>query len=349
MATLTEASITARKSIRFTIYGIIGLIILRMLINTGVSIYKKIFPPPPEPANMAFGKLPKIKFPDNKKLNLTFSLETAEGSSLPTFPLKTNVYFMPKKSANLLSLDFAKDKAKKLGFNPEEYQTNDSTYQFRSRDSEAILEYDIITGAFSISYDLSADPSPLSVKPNLPEISLNTIKTFLSGASLMPEDLTGPTLHRYLKTQSGGFVEALSLSDSNLIRIDMFRKNYNNMPVVTATPREANVWFMLSGIREKGTDIIAGEYHYFPIDESKVATYPLKSADQIWNEFNQGNYYTATNGQTVDGESIKIRKIYLAYYDSGEYTEFLQPVFVLEGDKDFVAYIPALSSEVFSD
>ena len=31
--------------------------------------------------------------------------------------------------------------AKKLGFNPEEYQTNDSTYQFRSRDSEAILEF----------------------------------------------------------------------------------------------------------------------------------------------------------------------------------------------------------------
>ena len=30
---------------------------------------------------------------------------------------------------------------------------------------------------------------------------------------------------------------------------------------------------MVSGIKERGKEVIAGEYHYFPIDETQVATY----------------------------------------------------------------------------
>jgi hypothetical protein len=44
-----------------------------------------------------------------------------------------------------------------------------------------------------------------------------------------------------------------------------------------------------------------------------------------------------------------VRKIYLAYYDAGVYTEFYQPVFVFEGDKDFVGYVPAVTTDYYGE
>lgn len=349
MATLTEASIIARKSIRYSIYGIIAIVILRGILLSSIALYNKLFPAPPPPPTVAFGKLSKIPFPEKNKHNINFSLETAEGG-LPTFPLTTNVYFMPKTASNLLSLDYAIDKATRLGFDENPEQTTESLYKFSHKNAPATLETNIITSSFSLSYDLNSDPSPLSVKPPLPELARNSIKTYLTPATLYPKDLEeGRIESKYLKTQGGGFIPALSQSDANLVRIDLFRKNYNELPLVTQTPDEANVWFMVSGIRDRGKEIIAGEYYYFPVDESQSSTYAIKTGDMAWQELIAGNYYPASLGTTVDGDSIKIRKVYLAYYDAGVYTEFLQPVYVFEGDKDFVGYVPAVSADYYGE
>ena len=44
-------------------------------------------------------------------------------------------------------------------------------------------------------------------------------------------------------------------------------------------------------------------------------------------------------------DRIVIRNISLAYYDSDEPQEYLQPIFIFEGDNDFVAYLPAITGE----
>ncbi|EKE04949.1 MAG: hypothetical protein ACD_19C00428G0011 [uncultured bacterium] len=348
MATLTEASIMSRKGVRYTIYSIIAFIILRGVVMGGIAIYKKVFPPAPTPATVAFGKLSKLPFPVTNKKTINFSIETAEGG-IPKFPAQSKVFFMPKTSSNLLSLDFTKDKAKRLGFDSEPQQQTESLYKFYHKTSPATMEANIVNGSFSISYDLNTDSSPLSAHPSLPEIAATSIKSFLSSASLFPEDLTGPIIHKFLKTQGGGFVPALSQSDANLVRIDLFRKQIDELPAVTNRPDEANIWFMVSGIKDRGKDVIAGEYHYFPADETQVATYPIKTGDSAWQEFSSGNYYPASFGTATDGDNIKIRKIYLAYYDPGIYTEFYQPVYVFEGDKDFVSYVPAVTTDYYGE
>lgn len=346
MTTLTEASIASRKGVRYTIYFIIFFIIARSLLIASISLYKKVFPPAPAPATVAFGKLSKIPFPEFQKKTINFGLETSSGD-IPVFPDKAKVYFMPKVSSNLLSLDFATEKAKRLGFDSEPQQITESLYRYNHKTAPANLETNIVTGAFSISYDLNVDPTPLNLHPSQPEVALTSIKSYLSSASLLPADLTGPNESQYLKTEGGGFIPALSLSDASLVRIDLFRKNYDELPAVTSKTSESNVWFMVSGVRERGKEIIAGEYHYFPVDESQMATYPIKSGNVAWQEFLAGNYYPASYGTTSDNDSIKIRKIYLAYYDSGVYTEFYQPVYVFEGDKDFVGYVPAVTSDYY--
>lgn len=314
----------------------------------GIGIYKKIFPPPPVPATVAFGKLSKIPFPEKQKFSLNFIVETPKGE-IPSFHYQAKVFFMPKISSNLLSLDFAKERAGRLGFNPDPQKITESLYRFYHKSTPAILETDIITETFSISYDLKVDSSPLSIKPSQPEISASTIRSFLSNAGLLPADLTGSIEYQYLKTQDNNLVPALSLSDANIIRIDLFRKSYDNLPVVSQTSKESNVWFLVSGLRERGKDVIAGEYHYFPVDESQVATYPIKTGEVAWQELINGNYYPASLGTTSENENIKIRKIYLAYFDAGVYTEFLQPVYVFEGDKNFMGLVPAVTQDYYGE
>lgn len=346
MATLTESSIYARKSLRYFIYFVIFIIIARFSLNIVITIYKKIFPPAPTPPTVAFDILTPLPFPEKEKINLNFSLETPEGG-LPIFSDQADVYFMPKPSANLLSLDFSKSKVQKLGFNTDALEVSDSIYRFYHKSSPSNIEMDIISGSFSINYDLASDPSPLTVRPAQPEVGITQIRTFLSGANLMPPDITGIVKHKFLKAQGNGFIEALSLSDANLVRLDFFRRNYSDLPIVTNEPNKANIWFMVSGFRERGKDVIAGEYHYFSVDESQLATYPIKTSEMAWQELNSGNYYLASNSALTEGTNVKIRKIYLAYYDPGVYTEFFQPVVVFEGDNDFTAYVPAVTSDYY--
>lgn len=349
MMTLTKASITARKTIRYTIFFIIFLIIGRIFLNGAIGLYKKLFPPEAPPPTVAFGKLPSLPFPERAKLNLSFALETPQGS-LPTLPNQAKVYFMPKLSANLLSLDFTKQRVKRLGYDENPIEINESTYQFHHKTTTSTLKTDIITGAFSLSYDLIADPSPLSIKPSSPEVAVSSAKSFLDGAGSLPEDLSGPTTHEFLKHQSSGLIPATSLSDANLIKVHLFRKNYDELPSLTPTPKEGNVWFILSGQRERGKNMIAGEYHYFPVDEEQFATYPIKTPDMAWSELTAGNYFIASFGGAKEGEVVKIRRMYLAYYDAGVVTDFFQPIYVFESpDKNFVAYIPAVTPDYYGE
>jgi hypothetical protein len=349
MASLTEVSIMTRKIIRYSIYFVIFIFVARILFKAGKNIFLKIFPPAEPPATVTFGKLPTLPFPEKEKIgNISLTLETADGN-LPVLPTQAKVFFMPKQSSHLLSLDIAKQNAQSLGFLPEGEAMNETLYKFISKNSFATLQMDIVTGAFSISYNLKADPSPVERKPQSPEILAAFARSYLSSADLLPDDLTGSTQNEFLKIEGENIVTALSLSDSDFVKIHFFRKNYEELPTVTNEPKKGNVWFMLSGSQEQERKIIAGEYHYFPVDESQNSTYPLKTAQEAWSTLISGNAYIASYGQNKEGDSVKIRKVYLAYYDPGKAINFFQPVIVFEGDKDFVAYIPAVISDYYGE
>jgi hypothetical protein len=349
MTSLTTIAITTRKIIRYGIFLVIALIIGKFVFDIGKGIYQRVFPSPPPPPTVSFGKLPKLPFPEREKIeNLSFTLETAEGG-LPNLPTQSKVFFMPKLTPNLLSLDVAREKAVALGFTPTELQISQTVYRFPHKDSPANLEMNIVNGTFSISYDLKTDPSPLERIPPPPEVAASTVRSYLSSADLLPEDLTGPTTHQFLKLESENFVSALSLSDAHIVRIYFFRKSFEDMPSLTSDATNANVWFMVSGARERNRQIIAAEFHYFPVDEDKSATYPLKTAQQAWDELNAGGAYLVSLGANEAGDTVTIRRVYLAYYDSDTYTEFFQPIVVFEGDNGFIAYLPAVTGDYYGE
>jgi hypothetical protein len=348
MASLTQIAVTSRRIIRYGIYLIIFLIVGRIVLGLTISIIKRVFPAPPPPPTVAYGKLPKLAFPTKTDLpQFEYKLETTTGN-LPTLPTQAKIFVFPPTSANLLSLDAAKQKALSLGFSSEPTPVSQTLYKFDHPRVPATLEMNIVSGIFSVSYNLAQDPAPLSTRPPAPEVATTNVKSFLSTAGVLPDDLTGPTTPQFLKVESKKLVPAVSLSEANLVKINLFRKDYDKLPTLTSDPNQANVWFILSGDQSREKQIVAGEFHYFPVDETQFSTYPLKTAQDAFTDLNSGKGYIANLGKNPTGK-ITIRKVYLAYYDPGQEFNFLEPIVVFQGDNDFVAYVPAVTSSYYSE
>lgn len=353
MTGLTRIAITARKVIRYGIFFIIFLTVGKIVLDLSVGVYKKIFPAPPPPPTVKFGKLTKIPFPSGPSAKLSYSLETPEGGLPTNIPTQAKVFFMPKANPNLLSLDVAKEKAKALQFTGGPLQESDTLYKFNDPNFPTVMEINIVTGTFSISYDLSSDRSPIDQKPPVAEIAASIFRGKLSNANDLPDDLSqGPVTHDFFKFTSQGLTPALSLSESDVTKVNLFRKNYDNLPSVTGNPNEANVWAIISGSTNQEQQIIAAEYHYHPVDETQYSTYPIKTPTEAMNELESGQGYIAGMGKYKDGDAVTIRRIYLAYFDPEAESDFFQPVYVFDSNENdpglsFKAYIPAVASSYY--
>jgi len=355
MSSLTQISIASRRTIRYGIYLLVLILFIRLTYNVGLSIYRRIFPPKPPEPNVAFGKLPTLPFPEKSiPENITYKLELPEGS-LPKLTEQAEVYAMPLFQTSITVVDDARNKAQLLGFKPDGkvlVESIPNVYIFEKINVPSRLTMNIITGIFSINYNINENPAVVSGTPILPEQAITHVRQFLQQAKLQTDDIKdGVATYEFLKYEGNKFVDAIALNEANAIKVNLFRKGFGldpkpvtgtpeelaNSDVISVTPDmpEANIWFIVAGERQ----IVAGEYHYFPIDAKSVGTYPLKTSEIAWQELQEGKGYIANPG--LGGEAV-IRRVYLGYYDPGQYTEYYQPVFVFEGDNNFFAYVPAV-------
>ena len=360
MSKLTHAAITARKVLKYGAIGFVAYLVLRFLFIGAVNLWKKLHPAPPPPPTVVFGKLSELEFPDSVATDLSFRLETPTGG-LPSFSDRATVYFMSYKKPSLLALDRAKQTAKPLGFTGEPVAIDTETYVWR-KELPAILklEMNIVTGAFEIDYAWQNDDLIL-VEKNLPgnEQAIAEAKSILEQADLLTDDLEeGETEISYLKAVAGKMMPAVSLSEANFVKLDLFRKPIEEavlakseaaslippkkISTVTPEPQNGVVSFVFSGSLLPQKRIVKLTYNYFPVVYETSGTYPIKDISLAWEEVKNNKAYVAQVKEIA--KAITIRKIYLAYYDTGP-QEFLQPVYVFEGDEEFVAYVSAVDEE----
>jgi len=347
--TLTEAAYLARRIIRLTLFSLILLIVGRFVFLTGIKLYNRFFPKPPPPPTVSFGKLPKINFPERSNLpNLEISLQTPDGN-LPTFATTSKVYLIPRPRSSLFREDDARSKARQLGFTGEEEKVSDILYRFKNPGTGAVLEINIVLGTFSIDYNLDSDPNLGKFRAPTQDQADDIARSFLAGAGLLAKDLSpSKTTFDLFKKTSGGISPAVSLSEANFVRVNFFRDDYDNLPVKSVNSSRANVWFLVSGSPQQEKKIIAGEYHYFEIDEQKYATYPIKTTQLAFEELKNGKGFIAELGDNKDGK-ITIRRVLFGYYDPENYLGFLEPIFIFEGDRDFTAYVPAVTADFYGE
>jgi hypothetical protein len=345
MASLTITAFHTRRAINWAILGLIAYIILRLSWGIFAAIWLMLFPPPPTPANHAFGKLSAIKFPQStESADLRYRLETVEGY-VPPASESAMIFFMPKNSANLLALTNTKEFAKQLEFTDEPIELSKYLYRFTDpQEPLRQMNFDIVSKNFSLRYLYAQDPSLFTERDvPLPETALMEAQGILQNFTLYPADIAhGTTTVQYLKFFGDSLIPTTSLSQADALRIDFFRENIADTKIFYPNPEQGPITFIWSGSKLSKKRLLECTYNYWPIDPLTNATYTLKTSTQAWQELQSGGGFIARYPKG-DRKDVVIRKVYLGYYDSLESQTYLQPIFVFEGDNGFMAYIPAVA------
>jgi len=345
MASLTEISHYGKKIIKFGLIGLMSIIIFKIALTTIKDFWEKLHPPPPPPPTVSFDKLPPLQFPkEEQPTDLEFKLETPTGA-LPELGEQAKVYLSPYQRPNLLALERAKQEALQLGFSEEPMAVSGKIYRWTKEEPlHFTLEMDIFSGAFTFSYSWQNDQS-LLVNKSVPDKkqAIDKTKNFLRKIKRLENDLVeGRIETAYLKLSGAKLVPAPSLSEADFVKVEIFRKSIEDFPVLTADPKKGLVSALISGA-SGAKQIIQVEFNYFPINYDSWATYPIKLSSRAWEELKNGQAFVTSWDKT--GERIVIRRISLGYYDSWDPQQYLQPVFVFEGDNNFVALLPAVTDE----
>lgn len=345
MATLTETAYYARQMIKYGGIGLVVFLLLRAGLILGVGYWRKLHPPPPPPPDVLFGKLPGLSFPQETQPILAYTLETVTGTT-PDLGDRARVYFMPIRTANLLALDKMKQQVEVFGFKDNPEQLSSTRYRWTSDvPLPAVLMADVISGSFKLEVDWQADANILTGE-NLPPESqaISEAQDYLQNASLLPEDLLlGQAKFTVLRADVGTLVKAVSLSEADFVRVDFFRAKVDDLEVYPPNPDRGIVSVLLSGVRTSGKRVVEVNYNYFPVDYEKSGTYPIKTSAEAWAELQAGQGFVARVDENV--KQVTVRKIGLGYFDAPVPQNYLYPIYVFEGDDNFVGYVPAIASE----
>lgn len=345
---LTETAASMRKLILVGGVTLVALIVGRVFFESAVNYWNATHPQPPPPPTVGFGILPKIEFPLTQTSPTKYTLQVP-AAQLQASSDRIFVFFEPSKRASLLAVDKATKQANTLGFlfDPERI-TNEMYRWRRTQPLPAVLDYNIINGTFTLRVDWQSNPAFLQ-GTRLPteDAAIDLAKQTISGAGLLPKDMaTGSAKVSYLKSSGSSYANTVSYSESDFLQVDLFRTPiYGKFPVLTSKPTKGTIRAIISGSPDRSQQIVALEYNYLPVDYSAVHTYPLLTPQAAFQLLSNGKGYAAnvSEGQT---EAV-IRNISLAYYDSGSTPQdYLQPIYVFEGDGGYIGYVPAIDPKM---
>jgi len=277
----------------------------------------------------------------------TFVLDTLDGT--PNFEEATSaaeVYFLPQKTASFGFLTKIYLMAKAAGFDTDitQHRLDDKMAIFN--DGKNKLTIDIKTFNYTYSYTITHDDNV--TPPTLPvaeTILFNEAATYMSAMGRYPEELArGERNIKYMRLdpETNEIIPLKSSESANIVEVDFFLPDKNGLPVVSSSYYNSQHYVMFL-IGENKTKVIKAQVQYFDRSEDQIGLYPLRSAQQAWEDLKKGKGVVVSS-QAKLGE-IKVQKVFLAYYDPAVYQEYVQPVYVFLGNNEFVAYVSAVRDD----
>ncbi|MCL5003719.1 MAG: hypothetical protein M1352_00435 [Patescibacteria group bacterium] len=365
----TQLAKTA-KATRVVFFGSIFLIIFYLIFAQAfgliIGVIKSLLPIRDVPATVGFGKLPKINLRSFKLSGNppAYELDTITGD-LPQMPKKIEVYPVVEPKASYLSLDKAKDVAKRLGFSTDPQSISSSTYYWEQ--DYQTLKMNIFTQNFTLESDLTKLVIPIGQLPDAAAVA-GQAEQLLSGKGLLMYGYeNGNQTATMAQIDNGQIIRAQGSANASLARIDFFRtlndpadksgKTYP--PLLPPNPKEGNIQMLVYAPR-KNVDLLNLNYNNWEIDKNSPQTYPLRPITAAWQDVTSGQAaiaYVQDKAATsfdypseVELAKVFIRKVYLAYFDDINLQSYLQPIYVFDGDAtdslgkpyDFTAYALAI-------
>ncbi len=340
MSSLDNASFWTKRIVIFTAIAIVGFIVLRFIITTSFSIYRKYFPPPPPAADQKYGSLSPISFEnDGVKGNFEYTLDTSDGT-LGHFTTVARVYPIERPAETLTSLSRAKERAKSLGFEGTPSKMGSNTYRWR-QDGQS-LDMDIQNNNFIIRTDTDILASYSSIPENK---SLDFALSFIKNTAPTIAEFTSQNAQVKFYLPSGGedLIETSSKGDAKINVVSFQRSVPDVFDVETPIIEEDDVRPLVSIGSSLGTagDPVASEvnFYYWRINAIDFGIYPIKTVEQAFEELKAGKAHIVKKPNS--DTKVDIGKIRLGYFLNKNLQDYLQPVYIFEGN-GFRAIVEAI-------
>lgn len=280
--------------------------------------YLASLPKPEEKPDTKFGILPRLEFiPSNvSSSNFSYQISTQTGG-LPNFGKLMKVYFIPKATATFLASDKASALAGKFSIDTPPDATAES-YTFK-KDAKT-LNLNINTGNFIYKKEATISGSKFQ---NTDTQIIQNFKTFLSFLGILKDELKNGT----------GKVSGQQIS--------IWPSDIDKKPIVTAKYTQGLIQGEASQSAISLEDYTSLSFIFWPVDTTTFSTYPIKSTLQAFDDLKKGQGNIVVEPKSAQ---VQITSANLGYFESENYTPYLQPVFVFEGP-NFVGLVPAITDQ----
>lgn len=342
--TLTEAAYISRNVVKYGAIVLVALIVGRTFFTAFAAYWRATHPPDPAPPTVGFGVLPSLEFPkkDLEEKPKSYQLETATGG-FPQFPDRAKVFLMFRSVSSLLDDENAKQVAANFDFVFAPESIGNELYRFtKSNPLQSTFQINTRTLNFSLDSDFLSRPELLASGEVMDQTrGVSLVKSALSAADLLPADVaTASGDSVYLKALGDELSTALSYSDADYLRVNLNRnpidgqyRSYTDKGAVGA------INAILSGAFSGKNSIVRMNYNFQDIDYSQVETYPLRTPKSAWQLLQSGEGYIVDKGEY---DTAVIRTVSLGYYESPQEQDYFQPIYIFQGDGDFMGYVPAV-------
>jgi len=345
MLTLSEASVDTKKFLRWGGIVLSVLIFGFILLKIAIIVKQIIDPTPPPKVTVAFGKLPPQNFPSNTvNQPLSYSINTLSGD-LPVATPTARIYQIAYTPPDLLAVNKFEDRIVNGGFVKGYTSISDKVFQWHSNNYTGIsktITANINTNNFSITSGFMTDSAVLTGK-NLPDQTkaIDIAQNMLTAMNFLYGDLDlDKTATNLFAIQNNTLVPSSSLSNSQIIEVNFYQKNINDLPIFYETPNESNINILISG--GNAQQIVSANFVHQVVSDI-YTTYPIKSTAQAFEDLKKGKGYIAQ--YSGNNSTVFINDVTLGYYMGNELQNFLMPIFVFTGSDNFVAYVPAVTDE----
>lgn len=349
--TLSEFSLQARVMMKLGIVFVVGIIIVYLGILALLSMRSSTPQPVPTAVpQLTFGKIPRLELSSLAvKSPSSYVLDTLDGE-YPASTTEAKIYFVPEGTVTLASTKEADVLAANFGFTPDTLpiRVNDTTAEYS--DNSKKLLYDKKDKTYTFSY------KPEGLQPVIeatPSASLAPIEELIKSQaiSLMQQKhLQGSTTNSMLVTYDLAQNRFIPTEEQpQAIRIDFFKPNLNGIPIVSPYYFTSQNYIIMAPLNEQARMVEMQYKSFDPImttdqfGATYPGVYPVVSVEEAWGALEKGE--ASIVSYTPSSSPVRIKDIFLAYYDGADYQQYYQPVYVFLGSDNFVAYFPAVKPE----
>lgn len=315
---------------------------------TGYKIWHAYYiahlPPVEEKPDTKFGILPYPDFPNTSvsSSNFSYSLDTSTGN-LPKLGIDAGfdkimkVYFIPRSFASLLSPQKSQDLANKFNILSNPQILSETKYRFSQGNKNLTIDLD--TNNFLYTKEAS-----ISSKVTLEEDEklVSGFESILSSLGVLSDDLKkGRTKVTLLKSDGKNLIPTTLKTEAQAVQISLWIQSIDKKSIFTSDFNKALVYAIVSPTSSDLENYYSLQFSTYPIDTSTYATYSIKTAEVAYNDLKSGKGVVIL--QPLKPQ-VSISSVYLGYYLSDNYSPYLQPIYVFEG-QNFVGYISAITDE----